>query len=93
MGKNEKMNKGRIVELINRKAGTHPDKITDIEVLEEVSFVTVPSKDAKSILKFFRRTLKGKQPLVTKVKEEQKQWPKNKKKGRPKKEKGRFIRP
>jgi ATP-dependent RNA helicase DeaD len=91
MGKNEKMNKGRIVELINRKAGTHPDKITNIEIMDDFTFITVPAKDAKSILKFFRRSLKGKQPLVTKVKEEQMKGPKGKRRSR--KEKGRFVRP
>jgi ATP-dependent RNA helicase DeaD len=92
MGKKEKMNKGRIVEMINQKAGTHPEKITNIEIMDDFTFITVPAKEAKSILKFFRRSLKGKQPLVMKVKVDHHEGPKIVKK-RSRKEKGRFVRP
>ncbi len=93
MGKKEKMNKGRIEELINRKAGTHPDKISNIDIGEEFTFITVPAKEAKSILKFFRRSLKGKQPLVMKANEDQMRSDGKGGDKRFKKEKGKFSRP
>lgn len=99
MGKKEKMNKEKLVEMICSKAGTFPDMISEIEVKDDFSFATVPANEAKAILKSFRRTLKGNQPLVRKAKDETKKFPKKdpkvKKLGSKKfrKEKGRFNRP
>jgi ATP-dependent RNA helicase DeaD len=70
MGRNENMNKKRVQELIYRKAGTPPEIIERIEIHRDFTLITVPSKEAKSIIKFFRRSVKGKQPLVMKVKDE-----------------------
>jgi len=94
MGRRDKITKGRIVEMVHKKAGTQPEKIKNIEIMDDTTMITVPSKDGKSILKFFRRTLKGKQPLVIKLNEEvprsRGQKSSDNRPGR--KEKGRFIR-
>ena len=92
MGKKDNMNKGRVVELITRKAGTKSEKITDVTVMDDFSFITVPSKEAKSILKFFRRTMKGQHPLVMKAKDDQITPHKKGGSRRFTKEKGRYIR-
>lgn len=94
MGKKDKMNKGRIVELINNKAGTDPDMITDIQLMDDFTFITVPAKEAKSILKFFRRSMKGQHPLVMKAKDDFMAGPRGKKVGKKRfgKEKGKFLR-
>ncbi len=94
MGKKDKMNKGRVVELITRKAGTKSELITDVTVMDDFSFITVPAREAKSILKFFRRTMKGQHPLVMKAKDDQDK-PQQERKGgsrRFTKEKGRYVR-
>lgn len=88
------MNKGRVVELITRKAGTKSELITDVTVMDDFSFITVPAREAKSILKFFRRTMKGQHPLIMKAKDDQEKPQKERKGGsrRFTKEKGRYIR-
>jgi ATP-dependent RNA helicase DeaD len=99
MGKDDNLNKTRLVEMVKGKAGTDPRKISNIEILENMSYFTVPARDAKSILKFFRRTMMGKIPLIKKAGEDQKQGPKGKSEGKKDgrkrftKERGRFVRP
>jgi len=68
MGKKEKMTNGKIVEIIKEKAGTPPHLIKEIVIHGENTVITVPAREAKSILKFFRRTKKGKELLITKIK-------------------------
>lgn len=89
MGKKDHMNVGKVKDLINHKAGTDPLMITDVEIRGDRTFFTVPRKEAKSILKFFRRTKKNDAPLIKKV-----ETVEDKRKGqkRYRKEKGRFVR-
>ncbi|MGA1848414.1 MAG: DEAD/DEAH box helicase [Thermoplasmatota archaeon] len=94
MGRKDRMNKGRILDMVHDKAGTPKERITDIEIMDDATLITVPSRDAKSILKFFRRSLKGKDPLIVKMDKGASSGT-----GRPKtagkhkrKEKGRFLR-
>lgn len=95
MGKKEKMTNGKIVEIIKEKAGTPSHLIKEIEIHGENTVITVPAREAKSILKFFRRTKKGKELLITKVKGggvRKRTGNKGGNKSRPRKEKGRYSR-
>jgi len=95
MGRKEKMNRGKVLELIGGRAGTPPEMIEDIEIADDRSYITVPSREAKSILKQFRRSYRNDKPLIMKVRKDLEEG----KNGNPperrphRKKKGRFARP
>ncbi len=70
LGKKQKMNRFRIIEMIQERNDISEDRIGDIEIHGDFSFVTVPARDGKSILKSFRKSMMGKEPLVRKANEE-----------------------
>ncbi len=92
MGKKDGMTPSGIRDMINRKAGTDPGKIKDIEITDKRSFITVPSKDARSILKLFRRTMKGDAPLIRRAGSKKDDGRTGNKKKRYRKKKGKFVR-
>ena len=92
LGKTDGMTNGKIVTMVRDKAGTKPGLIKNVVIKEEHSLFSVPAMEAKSILKFFRRTKKGKKLLITKEKGRNNN---HRKQGRSKrfgKKKGRYVR-
>jgi ATP-dependent RNA helicase DeaD len=92
LGKADGITGGKITSLIRERAGTKPHLIRDMIINEDHTLINVPAKEAKSILKFFRRTKKGKLPLITKEKSGIKAHRKQEEPRRFAKKKGRFVR-
>lgn len=92
LGKADGITGGKITSLIRERAGTKPHLIEDMMIKEDHTLISVPAKEAKSILKFFRRTKKGKLPLITKEKSGTEAHRKQEESRRFAKKKGRFVR-
>ena len=54
IGKKDNMSKRKLVQLIDKKVGVDGRRIDDVQVLDGYSFITVPFKDAESILRYFK---------------------------------------
>lgn len=63
LGRKDKMNPRKLVELILSRVTVKPRDIKDILIMDSFSFVTVPFKTAEEILVSFKG--KGKKPLFT----------------------------
>jgi ATP-dependent RNA helicase DeaD len=68
LGKKDGMNPRKISSFIRDKVRVSDNKIDDIGVYDEFSFVSVPFADADAILKAFSSKTQGGKPLVTKAK-------------------------
>jgi ATP-dependent RNA helicase DeaD len=66
-GKNDGMSKRSIVNFIVEKAKTRETKISNVEVFDSYSFITVPFQEAEFILRTFKREKFGKRPMVVKA--------------------------
>jgi ATP-dependent RNA helicase DeaD len=69
MGRKDYLTPKKLVEFIKEKTGTNPSKITEVQLFDKFSFISVPFEDAESILNFFRKNKNGGKPMVTKAKE------------------------
>ena len=67
LGKKDKINAKKIVALILDKVAIKAKQISDIEVMDKFSFITVPDHKAEKIVSRFKE--KGKAPLITHVRE------------------------
>ncbi len=65
LGKKDKMNPGNLVKLILSKVAIKPRLLSDIQVMDKFSFITVPFDKAEQIVLSFKE--KGQKPLVTHV--------------------------
>lgn len=66
LGKKDKMNAKKLVKLIMDRVDVKPKHITDIQVMDKYSFITVPFKKAEKIVAGFKKKKKkGKKPLIT----------------------------
>lgn len=65
MGKLDKINARALVELIQSRVRIESREISDIEVLDKFSFVTVPFAYAEEVLKSFK--VRGRKPLITRA--------------------------
>ncbi len=63
MGKKDKLNRRKLVEMITKRVRIKPAEIRDVQVLDSFSFVTVPFEIAEKIIVRFKE--KGQKPLVT----------------------------
>lgn len=63
LGKKDKINSKKLIELIRGRVAIKPRQIDDIQVLEKFSFITVPFNKAEQIISSFR--MRGGRPLVT----------------------------
>jgi ATP-dependent RNA helicase DeaD len=63
-GKKDGMTKRTLVEFIKKKADVENRKIDDVQVLNTYSFITVPFKEAETILHCFRKENNNKRPVV-----------------------------
>jgi ATP-dependent RNA helicase DeaD len=61
------MSKRSIVNFIVEKAKTRETKISNVEVFDSYSFITVPFQEAEFILRTFKREKFGKRPMVVKA--------------------------
>ncbi len=68
MGRKDNLTPKKLVEFIKEKTGTNPSKITEVQLFDNFSFISVPFEDAESILNFFRKNKNGRKPIVTKAK-------------------------
>ncbi|NKB71228.1 MAG: DEAD/DEAH box helicase [Candidatus Latescibacteria bacterium] len=67
LGKKDQVNARKIVALILDKVAIKAKQISDIEVMDKFSFITVPDYKAEKIVSRFHE--KGRAPLITHVKE------------------------
>ena len=70
LGKKDKMNAKKLVELIMSKVSVKSKHISDVQVMEKFSFITVPFEKAEKIVVSFRE--KGKKPLISHAKKTKK---------------------
>ncbi len=63
LGKKDRMNPRKLVELIASRAPVQSRQIRDVQVMDKFSFVTVPFDKADKIMGLFRA--KGQRPLIT----------------------------
>ena len=63
LGKRDKINARKLVDLIMSRVSVKPQHIRDIQVMEKFSFITVPFEKAEKIVVSFKE--KGKKPLIT----------------------------
>ncbi|MBI5740833.1 MAG: DEAD/DEAH box helicase [Nitrospirae bacterium] len=68
-GKKDGLSPKKLADFIKDKCGIREDKIRQIQILEKFSFVTLPFHEAEMVLEHFRKTKKGRWPLITKAKE------------------------
>ncbi len=66
LGKKDKMNARKLVDLITNRVSIKSQQISDVQMLDKFSFITVPFDMAEKIIASFKE--KGRKPLVTHVK-------------------------
>ncbi len=66
LGKKDKMNARKLVDLIVGKVSIKSRLIDDVQVMENFSFITVPFEYAEKIIHSFKK--KGKRPLISHAK-------------------------
>ncbi len=69
LGKKDGMTPKKISSLIRNEVNIPDNKIDDIGVYDEFSFVTVPFNDAERILSVFSKRQQGGKPLITRAKD------------------------
>jgi len=70
LGKKDKMNPRKLVELISGRVSVKSKMISDIQVMDKFSFITVPFEEAEKIIQSFKE--KGRKPLVSLLKKTKK---------------------
>lgn len=68
LGRVDKITPKKIVDLIAKESKIDRDKIKNVEVYENFSFMNVPFAEAEYILDIFKKQKKGRKPLVEKAK-------------------------
>ncbi|MFQ5579286.1 MAG: DEAD/DEAH box helicase [Nitrospiria bacterium] len=63
LGKKDKINARKLVELISGRVSVKPKLISDIQVMDKFSFITVPFEKAEKIVRSFKE--KGRKPLFS----------------------------
>lgn len=66
-GRKDGMTPQKLIRLINEKVNVNPQKIKDILIQENFSFMNVPFREAELILKEFQKRKPGKKALVEKA--------------------------
>ncbi len=66
LGKKDKVNARKLVELITKKTSIAPGQIKDVQIMDKFSFVNVPFDSAEEIVQSFK--VRGKKPLITHAK-------------------------
>ena len=68
LGKKDKIRASKLVDLIINTTHINQRDITDIQVMDNFSFVTVPFQHAEPLIKAFMAKRKGQKPLITHAK-------------------------
>ena len=68
-GRKQGMTPKKIIHFITTSVSVKTEKIQNISIHEDFSFITVPFKEAEWILDAFRKSTRGKRPMVVKAKE------------------------
>jgi len=71
LGKVDSITRGKLIKLLKQKANIEEDKIDDVKIFDNFSFITVPFEDAELILHVFKKDGKGKRPIVVRAKKKQ----------------------
>lgn len=66
IGKKDRINPKKLVNLITKKVSIRPRDIDDVQVLDNFSFVTVPFEKAEELIRSFKK--RGKRQLISHVK-------------------------
>jgi len=66
LGKKDRMNAGKLVDLISSKVSMNPKQIRDIQIMDKFSFITVPFNQAEKIVVSFKE--KDRKPLISHAK-------------------------
>jgi ATP-dependent RNA helicase DeaD len=69
LGRNKGMTPKKVVDFIESETSVRGNRIRDVRVMEEFSFITVSFEDAEIILNVFREKNHGQRPMVEKAKE------------------------
>jgi ATP-dependent RNA helicase DeaD len=70
LGKKDKMNARKLVDLVTSRVSVKAKHISDIQVMDKFSFITVPFEKAEKIVISFKE--KGRKPLIAHVKKTKK---------------------
>ncbi len=70
LGRKDKINARKLVELIMSRVSVKAKHISDIQVMEKFSFITVPFNDAEKIVVSFKE--KGQKPLISHARKNEK---------------------
>ncbi len=65
LGKKDKLNARKLIELITSRVSLKSKFISDVQVMDNFSFITVPFNKAEEIIVSFR--LKGRKPIITRA--------------------------
>ncbi len=68
LGKQDKMDKRKLIDMICKKANINNKDIRDVSVLDKFSFMNVPFESAEIIINAFRQQGKGKRSLIARAK-------------------------
>jgi ATP-dependent RNA helicase DeaD len=66
LGKKDKLNPKKLVELITSKVQLKSKQISDVQVMEKFSFITVPFDKAEQVVLSFKE--KGQRPIISHAK-------------------------
>ncbi len=68
LGKQDKMNKAKLIKMICDKTNINSGDIRDVRILDKFSFMNVPFESAEIIINAFRKLGKGRKALVARAK-------------------------
>jgi len=69
LGRSKGYDARKIVDFVKDETGLSEDKINDVKVLEDFSFVSLPFEDGEMALHVFERKKSGGRSLVSRAKE------------------------
>jgi ATP-dependent RNA helicase DeaD len=69
LGRKDNYTPKKLVEFIKEETGISPSKITELQLFDKFSFISVPFEDAEIILNYFKKNKHGGKPIITKAKE------------------------
>jgi len=72
MGKKDKLTPAKLVKFIFENTGVNKSVIDQVDVYNEFSFINVPFKEAKTILRIFQKKSGNKRSLIVKARTKQK---------------------
>jgi len=70
LGKKDRMNPRKLVELLTSRVSIKSKQIRDIQIMDKFSFITVPFEKAEEVIANFQK--KGRKPLISHVKKSKK---------------------